>query len=160
LLVNYKSSNSSQIRNRLVEPFGYTTNFVAVWCFDIEAKSNKLFKTSRITNVECTGKAWKNEANHEQGHIDIFRISSYNKIPIIIKLTLRAYNLLLEEYPLAEKYITKHTDNEYILKTEVASLHGIARFVMGLPEDTTIIEPDELKNLVREKIKKLLTDGS
>ncbi len=155
ILEKYKSSNSSQIRNRLVEPFGYTTNFVAVWCFDVEAKSNKLFKTSRINTVQETGKKWQHEASHEKGHIDIFRISSYQKIPVKIKLSLRAFNLLLEEYPLAEKYIIKHTDNEYLLDTDVASLHGIGRFVMGLPEETEIIQPQELKDFIIDKIKKI-----
>jgi predicted DNA-binding transcriptional regulator YafY len=44
-------------------------------------------------------------------------------------------------------------DNEWLLETSVCSYEGIGRFIMGLLHDIEIIEPVELKNFIREKIK-------
>lgn len=153
ILLDYQSSHGNTIRNRSVEPFGYTVNFVAVWCYDVEDQKNKLFKTSRIRDVELTEKGWKNESGHRQGNQDIFRISNYEWIPVRLQMSLLAYNLLLEEYPLAEKYITRQNDNTYMLETEVAGFYGIARFIMGLPGETKILEPQALKDFIKDKIK-------
>lgn len=40
------------ISDRHVEPFAFTTNYVQVWCYCLDEAKNKLFKTSRIGNVE------------------------------------------------------------------------------------------------------------
>jgi len=37
----------------------------------------------------------------------------------VLQLSLVAYNLILEEFPLSEKYIKKIADNNYLLTTEV-----------------------------------------
>ena len=52
ILKEYRSSHAGEVRDRLVEPFAFTTNYVQVWCFDTESKSCKLFKLSRIGAVE------------------------------------------------------------------------------------------------------------
>lgn len=51
VFTNYASSNTGIVRDRRVEPFAFTTNYVQIWCFDLEAKTNKLFKTERIGGV-------------------------------------------------------------------------------------------------------------
>ncbi|MBQ2417369.1 MAG: HTH domain-containing protein, partial [Alistipes sp.] len=45
VLHNYQSSHS--ISNRHVEPFAFTTNYVNIWCYDIDNKCCKIFKTAR-----------------------------------------------------------------------------------------------------------------
>ena len=47
-LKDYKSSNSNTIKDRLVEPFRFLADYKSVWCFDIETRTNKVFKISRI----------------------------------------------------------------------------------------------------------------
>lgn len=159
MLVNYKSSHSKEIRNRVVEPFGFTVNFIAIWCYDAEDKSNKLFKTARIDHVEPLGICWKYEKQHQKGNVDIFRVSSYETIPVTLKLSLSAYNLLIEEYPLAEKYITMQHDGSYLLQTEVAGLEGVGRFVMGLLDEIEVIEPMVLKEYIWKKIEPQTSPG-
>ncbi len=159
MLVNYKSSNSKKIRDRVVEPFGFTVNFIAIWCYDAEDKSNKLFKTARVDKVEPLGVCWKYENLHQKGNVDIFRVSSYKTIPVTLKLSLPAYNLLIEEYPLAEKYITMQPDGGYLLQTEVAGLDGVGRFVMGLLDEIEVIEPMALKEYIWKKIEKQTSPG-
>ena len=151
---NYKSSHSGIIRDRLIEPFEFTTNFISIWCYDVETQKNKVFKTSRIQKAIISDNFWGNEKNHKIGFIDAFRITSYKKIPVKLQLTLRACNLLIEEYPLTEKYITKIDDNTYIYESEVASLKGIGRFTLGLIDEIEIIKPNSLKKYIIDKIKK------
>ena len=152
LLCNYSSTNSKTIRNRLVEPFSFTTNYIQMWAYDVEEKSNKLFNIKRIESVQVMPETWKNAEKHVSGKIDIFRISSFEQIPVKLKLNLRAYNLLIEEYPLSERDLTKITGNEWLLDTNVCSFDGIGRFVMGLLQDIEIIEPEELKTLLKKNV--------
>jgi predicted DNA-binding transcriptional regulator YafY len=151
-LCNYSSAHSQTIRNRLVEPFAFTTNYIQLWAYDVEEQKNKLFKIKRIEIVQLLPQAWQYTAEHASGNIDIFRISSLEQIPVQLKLNLRAANLLTEEYPLSEKYLTKTGYNEWILETNVCSFEGVGRFIMGLLHDIEILEPDELKTFIRKKL--------
>lgn len=45
VLESYKSGNSKNIRDRIVEPIDFTINYTGVWCYDVEDGQNKVFKT-------------------------------------------------------------------------------------------------------------------
>jgi predicted DNA-binding transcriptional regulator YafY len=62
-----------------------------------------------------------------------------------------ARNLLIEEYPLAEKHIKRKNDNSYVFETEVAGFEGIGRFALGLIDEITIHHPESLKTYIKEK---------
>jgi hypothetical protein len=76
--------------------------------------------------------------------------------PITVKLLLGrlAYNLIMEEYPLSEKYITKQDASHWLLDTKVANLQGVGRFTIGLMDDIEIIESPELKEYINNYINK------
>ena len=102
-LVRYESGHSGQIRDRRVEPFGFTTNFIDVWAFDLEDGRNKIFKISRMEEVEVLeDEAWSREAEHERLGMDVFRMAGKEEFRVRLRLTMKAKNLLVEEYPLAE----------------------------------------------------------
>ena len=82
ILHNYSSANSSKVSDRLVEAFDFTTNYISVWCYEIESRKNKLFKTSRIGKVEVLDKNWESEKEHKSDLIDIFRIGGKEKFAI------------------------------------------------------------------------------
>ena len=107
VLHSYQSPHGGEVRDRRVEPFAFTTNYVQVWCYDPEAGACKLFKTSRIGSVELTGEAWKHEAEHREGFIDVFRMHGGARHRVQLELGLLAYNLLCEEYPLAERDVRR-----------------------------------------------------
>ena len=151
--INYSSPHSRTIRDRLVEPFAFTTNYIQTWAYDIEEKRNKLFNIKRIESVQILPQLWQYAAEHKSGYLDVFRISSFEQIPVKLKLNLRAANLLTEEYPLSEKYLTKKNDNEWIFETNVSSMEGVGRFVMGLLRDIEVIESEKLKEFIRERMK-------
>jgi len=151
-IVGYKSAHSSTVSDRVVEPIQFTTNFVSVWCYEPESGENKLFKTSRIEKIEISDKPWQFEKKHKAGHIDCFRISSDKLIPVKLNLSLRAYSLLIEEYPLAERDIKITDDGKYIFESEVCSFAGVGRFVMGLAGEIDVVEPQDFKGYLNEKI--------
>ncbi len=153
ILRNYSSAHGHDIRDRFVEAYAFTTNYVQVWCYCPEENTNKLFKVSRIGSVEVLPESWQHEASHQSGCIDIFRMNSFDIKPIKLKLGLRSANLLQEEFPLASKYLSKMSDNEWILETNVCSFDGVGRFVMGLLDDIEIIDSPEFFHYIQNLIK-------
>jgi hypothetical protein len=71
-----------------------------------------------------------------------------------LHLGILSRNLLLEEYPLAEKYISPLDNGGWLLDTEVASYAGVARFVVGLMDDILIIDTPELEQYIANYIEK------
>lgn len=151
VLQSYKSGNSKNIRDRIVEPIDFTINYTGVWCYDTEDGVNKVFKASRIKHVQLLESFYNYKPKHKKGIIDIFRIQSFEPTAIVLELSLVAYNLIIEEYPLSEKYISKVTDNLYRLECEVGNLMGVGRFVLGLPGEIKIIKSEALKQYVEER---------
>lgn len=156
VLVDYASSNAGVVRNRVVEPFGFTTNYVQAWCFEPESGLNKLFKTSRIGSVEVLGTPWQHEQQHEMGYIDIFRLKGFNQMRVRLELGMRARNLLVEEYPLAERDITPCGTGKWMLDTLVCDYAGVGRFVIGLMDDIRIVDTPDLEAYIYNKAKAVL----
>lgn len=82
--------------------------------------------------------------------------SDADLIHIKLQLGRLAYNLLLEEYPLAEKYITTAGENKWILETDVANLQGVGRFTAGLLDDIKIIDSPKLEQYITNYINNYL----
>ena len=155
ILKHYSSAHGNDIRDRAVEAYAFTTNYVQVWCYCPEENKNKLFKVSRIGNVEILPETWEHESSHQSGYIDIFRMNSNETTPIKLQLGLRSANLLMEEFPLASKHLSKISDNEWILETEVCTFDGVGRFIMGLLDDIEIIESPELEKYISTHLKNI-----
>ena len=154
ILHNYTSAHSRQVSDRIVEPMSFTTNYIQVWAYEVSSGRNKLFKLSRIGKVEILDKEWEFEQEHKEGLMDLFRINSFEQIPVKLKLGIRAASLLVEEYPLGEKYISPIPDDpsHFILDTWVCGYEGVGRFVLGLLDDIEIIEGDGLKAFLKERM--------
>lgn len=151
-LCKYQSAHGSAVRDRRVEPFAFTTNYVQVWCYDLEDHANKLFKTSRIGAVEPEPISWQYEASHEAGFIDVFRMHGGERRRIRLVLGMLSYNLLCEEYPLAERDVKPLGQGRWLLDTEVAGMAGVGRFVVGLLDDIRIVDSPELTNYIHAYI--------
>lgn len=155
ILKNYESGNSHMVSDRLVEPFDFTTNLIDVWCYDLEKKENKVFKISRIGDVRVLEEEWSEEEAHKKSFTDCFRMSGFEQTPVKLELGIMAKNLLLEEYPLAEKDLTKVNDT-WILDTMVSDMAGVGRFVIGLAHDIKVIDSPELVEYIRVFVAKYL----
>ncbi|HOW31187.1 MAG TPA: WYL domain-containing protein [Bacteroidales bacterium] len=155
LLRQYRSSHGRIVRDRLVEPFDFTTNYQFVWAFEPESRICKLFKTSRIGGVQVLEKGFENEDLHEKEPVDVFRISSKEQVKVVLQLSLRAFNLLIEEFPLAEQYVKSVDDNFWHFEAMVCGFEGVGRFVLGLIDEVEVIEPESLIKYLQEKGKKV-----
>lgn len=154
LLVNYSSGNSLTVRNRRVEPFEFKDDFNLVWAFDTDVKKNRQFKICRMEDVIETPFNWDSERLHRSDPVDVFRnTGELNKI-VEFELNLRARNLLTEEYPLAENYITMVAKSRFLFKASVAKYQGPGRFVLGVAEDIRLIGDGGFLEFIREKITK------
>lgn len=152
LLRQYRSAHGRLVRDRLVEPFDFTANYISVWAFEPESQSCKLFKTARIDEVAILDQDFKYGDLHKKEPVDVFRISSATLTRVKLRLTLRAYNLLIEEYPLAEKHVTPLDDNYWHFDADVCGFEGVGRFVLGLMDEVQVIEPAEFKQFIRRKV--------
>ena len=155
VLKNYTSGHSKKVSDRVIEPLSFTTNYIQVWGYEISSGKNKLFKLSRIGSVEVLDNEWAYESEHSVGMMDIFRITSFEQIPIKLKLGLMASSLLVEEYPMAEKYLSPvlGESGSSILDINVCGYEGVGRFVLGLLDDIEILEGEGLKEFLRERMK-------
>lgn len=148
ILKAYESANSKGVSDRFVEPFEFTTNCIDIWGYDLEKKECRVFKISRISSVVVLENQWTNEDKHQKSKTDCFRMSSFKQTPVKLELSLRAKNLLIEEYPLAQADL-KEIDGKWILDTMVSNMAGVGRFVIGLADEVKIIDSPALVEYIK-----------
>ena len=154
VLRNYASSNSGDVRDRLVEPFAFTTNYIQIWCYEPESGMNKQFRISRIGSVEASKEKWQHSEKHRSEKSDIFRTGGTEGTNLKLKLGVMAKNLLLEEYPLAERDLTQIDSEHWLLDTIIYRPAGAGRFIIGLANDIEIIEGESIKTYLKEFMEK------
>ena len=142
-LVEYESGNTMSISDRLVEPIKFSTNYADIYAYEVATGITKVFKISRIGCVELSLVDWQHEDKHANIETDCFRMTGKEDIPVTLKMTLKAKNLLIEEYPLSAKYIS-YDGEWWWFKANVKDLAGVGRFVIGLADQVEIVEGDKL----------------
>lgn len=158
ILKNYESGNTMTVSDRLVEPYGFSTNYCDVYAFEIATGQNKTFKVSRIGYVMPQQTEWEHEDQHEVIEPDCFRMNGKEPIPISLKMTLKAKNLLIEEYPLSQKDVS-YEDGFWYLRTTVKDLAGVGRFVIGLADQIDVIESSQLLEYIKNFVANYLNNN-
>lgn len=155
-LLGYRSSNSGSISDRIVEPFAFLPDYEAIWAIEVSTESCKQFRLSRIGGVQDVGEAWNYEDRHKVPFCDAFRMAASEPLTRVqAKLTLKACNLLLEEYPQTREYI-KPEGKKFLLDIPVASYAGVGRFIMGLPGHVEVLGPVGLKTFLKKEVEKII----
>lgn len=155
ILKEYASASSGTMRDRTVEPFEFTNNHIDIWAYDCEKKAVRLFKIARVSWVDILPTDWQYEQEHVKGYIDAFRMMGNTQTHVRLEMTLRAKNLLCEEFPLAAPDITEK-DGKYIFDSMVTHMEGVGRFVIGLAADVKIVDSLELEEYVKIFLQKIL----
>ena len=155
ILHRYSSPHSNSVTDRIVEPFMLMNDNNEVRCFELTSGMNKTFKLSRMEKVELLADGWEHESEHRQIFTDIFMFSAEEQMRVTLLLGRLSYNLMLEEYPKAEAYITPQDQQHWLLELDVCSYAGIGRFVLGLYEDITIMGDEGFKTYIRQYIEKI-----
>ena len=86
---------------------------------------------------------------------DCFRKSGTEPIHVKLMLSETAKDILISEYPLAGKDL-RHTDEQWILETEVYSLEGVGRFVLGLAGEIEVVDSPELFQYLTDFVNKYI----
>ena len=152
ILKDYASASSGTVRDRVVESFEFTNNHIDIWAYDCEKKSVRLFKIARISWVDILPIDWQHEDEHDKGFLDAFRMQGKDQIHVRLEMTLRARNLLCEEFPLAAPDVTEK-DGKFIFDSMVTHMEGVGRFVIGLAKEVKIVDSPELVQYVRDYTK-------
>lgn len=146
-LVRYESGNTMSISDRLVEPIKFSSNYRDVYAYEVSTGITKVFKISRISQVEVSLADWQHEDKHEKIETDCFRMAGKEDIPVTLKMTLKAKNLLIEEYPLASKYVS-YDGQSWWFKGNVKDLAGVGRFVIGLADQIIVTDSTRLQKYI------------
>ena len=135
VLKKYYSANSQQISDRHVEPIKFTDNYTSLVAYELASDTIKYFNLERITEVQIKNQSMANEAKHEDVKPDVFGFGEKEKsYALAMKMSLRAWLFLKDEYPMTIPYTKKDTKSgDYILTTIVYSLVPAKRFAKGLP---------------------------
>jgi predicted DNA-binding transcriptional regulator YafY len=156
LIKGYCSANSQSVSDRLVEPTCFTDNYDAVSAFEIKTKLNKYFNIERMTSVEVLETPMQYEAQHEFYKPDIFGFQgkSLNK-EIELEMSMRAYLLLKEEYPMSAAFIKPIQDTgKYYFKANVQSFKAPGRFVMGFIKEVEVLGSKEFIRYIQRLVQK------
>ena len=155
MIHDYQSASSQSCTNRLVEPYLFLSNHNEVRCYELKSGQNKTFKVSRMGRVEVLDLLWCNEQHHTQVYTDLFHFSGETRYPVTLRLGVLSVNLLKEEYPQCVRWLQPDGKGHWLLHTEVCSLQGVARFVMGLYEDVEVIDSPELQQFLNRRVQEL-----
>jgi predicted DNA-binding transcriptional regulator YafY len=156
ILKGYSSSHSKTTKDYKVEPYRLNNNYIDIWAYDLKDGINKRFKVSRIGEVEVLDEPWAFEEKHEDEPLDAFRMHGGEPMHVKLRLDYVAKNLLVEEYPMAEKGLRADGDS-WIWEGDVRRVDGVGRFVLGLPKFVEVLEGEELKTFLRENADYILS---
>ena len=152
VLKNYHSANSNEIRDRLVEPIHFGDNYQSIIALDTQDKICKQFKLDRIGELVEISTKYQHEDLHKKNQTDIFGFTGDSNTWITLHLSMRAYLLLREEYPISIPY-TERIENGYQFHGPVSNFDGIGRFVLGLMDEIKIKGPDAFKAFIENKFR-------
>ncbi|MGC1244004.1 MAG: WYL domain-containing protein [Chryseosolibacter sp.] len=151
VLKNYHSAHSNEIRDRLVEPIHFGDNYQSIMALDTADKVCKQFKLDRIGEVIPFNRPFAFESLHQKNQTDIFGFTGDASTWVTLELSLRAYLLLREEYPLALPFLSKEEDH-YLFHGPVANFEGVGRFTLGLIDEIRIKSPEIFISFLKQKL--------
>ncbi len=153
-LINYRSGHSQSIKNRQIEPFAFSSDGIFIKGFEHGQNVCKTYKIERIESVELLNAEWKFEIWHEKlGEPDIFGITGGEPKEVVLRMSMRAANLLKEEYPLASPHVIKEDFKNYRFEARINSFIAVSRFILGLIDEVQVIGPQELIEYIDDKIR-------
>jgi predicted DNA-binding transcriptional regulator YafY len=150
----YASGKSLKQKRYQLEAFHILDGLEMFWAYDTQSKINKLFKFSRIDKMMQTSLNFEFEGKHQKSEVDDFNFGGNPDKPVRFELDFLARNLLIEEYPRAEKNIRETDKQRFVYESLCVSFEGPARFVLGFSGHCHVLGGNEFKAIVKEKYEK------
>jgi proteasome accessory factor C len=132
----YQSANTESVTDRLVEPVGFTNNYLFLCAFEIDTNQNKFFKVERMGSVEILDIKWQFESLHKMHKPDVFGFNdSGERFKIKLKLSMRAQLWIKDDYPDTITYLKDLGDGFWLLEIEVFNMEPVNRILRSMPND-------------------------
>jgi predicted DNA-binding transcriptional regulator YafY len=155
-LIGYRSTNSSEVSDRLVEPFHISPKEDMLHSFDVEKKEIRHFRISRIERVEVIEVAWNYETKHHVKSTDVFRILDDKQVNFHLRVKVGGYNELTERFPLTQTCLRPAADEAGIFDFEGKVNHnfyGLSNFILGYHQYIVeILEPESLLEHIKKEV--------
>ena len=162
-LIGYRSTNSRETADRLVEAFYLDTANGIAHAYDLARGALRHFRLDRMDRVEVLdGEPWRHAGAHVVEATDAFRIVSRRQVRVHLRLGVAAYNDLVERFPGARAYTAPGAETDtYDFDARVnAGFLGVSGFVLGNAGDVEVLEPEGLVEEVRGRAGQFFTDAS
>lgn len=157
-LIDYRSTNSSNLTDRTVEAYHISQREDILQAFDLEKNQIRHFKISRVGRIEISKESWKHEKKHFVLATDPFGIADNNQIKVLVKLKVGGYNALMESFPLTNTYLypsAEEIDVYYFEGMVNDRFLGLSNFLLGYFEHVLEIQPQKLADHLVNKIRKI-----
>lgn len=158
ILVNYRSRNSNDERDRKVEVFGIEPEIGMIRAYDIEKLRTSHFMLGRMDRITILDEPWQFTQQHNLHPSDAFNIVDNNKVMVDLTLGVSAYNDLIERNPNARQYTRKGAEeNTYQFQGRVnEKFIGLRQFVLANWKDVTIHAPASLREEIVKEVREIL----
>ncbi len=158
ILEGYRSSNNNLVSDRLIEPFHIVPADDMLHGFDADKRVIRHFRLTRFIRVKLTDRPWQNEGSHNIMKTDPFRIVTNNQITVHLRLSVGAYNELIERYPLTRPHIEETADpNFFDFQADVNhNFYGLTNFILGFYQlNIEVLHPPTLLEHLRAEVGKM-----
>lgn len=140
IIRKYQSANTESITDRLVEPVGFTDNYVFLCAYEIESNQNKYFKVERMGSVEILDIRYQFESLHKLSKPDVFGFNdSGEKFKVKLKLSMRAQLWIKDDYPDTITYLKDLGNGFWLLEVDVFNMEPVSRIIRSMPNDITLV---------------------
>ena len=111
-----------------------------------------------IRDRESTDQEWEYKKRHASQTTDVFRIANNKQLQVKLRLKVRAYNILTEQFPMSKNYLDPDAlPNHYIFQAKVnADFYGLPPFILSNHDFLDILGPPELTKAVQAAAAKIL----
>lgn len=159
ILIDYRSSNSNVVADRLVEPFHAKAEDDILQAFDVNKQELRHFRFSRIKRIQLTDTSWAHEDRHQILATDPFRIVDDDQVIVHLRLRVGAYNELIERFPATKAHIQEDAVEKDIYDFQAPVNHrfyGLSNFILGFHHQIVeILKPESLKEHLRKEVQRM-----
>lgn len=158
ILESYRSSNSNTISDRRVEPIHVSPADDMVHTYDVDKRVVNHFRISRFVRVNILEAPWQFEGWHNVRHTDPFRIVGNEQVMVHLRMSVGAFNELVERFPMAKSYIQEaQEEGMYDFQCPVNDhFLGLSNFILGFyHQGIEILQPESLREHLREVVARM-----
>lgn len=158
-LIGYRSTNSSEVADRLTEAFYLDFVSGIVHAYDLARIALRHFRLDRFERVEVLdNEPWRHADAHVREATDVFRIVDDRQVRVHLVMDVRAYNDLVERFPAARAEVLPDVEpDRFDFEAQVNHrFRGLLPWLLANHAGVAVVAPDELRRAVRAEAEEIL----